>query len=149
MKKQILLTAIFIIALSLLYAQSTNPFAQKVDSITANLDKNYITTGVLYDRTPQLASLDLFNPLTDTSDFYLFTQAYFEMFQAAYSINGWQSPGLSDSIIWDNNVSGIVPIGVLDYQYNMLIALLFRITFYYFRMNSYMMLQEDQEAPIF
>jgi len=55
MRKQILLLAIFIVAVNILNAQSENPFVRKVDSITVNLDKNYIATGILYDRVPPLA----------------------------------------------------------------------------------------------
>ena len=101
-------------------SQSNNPFVNKVDSITANLNKSYITTGILYDRVPPLAALDLFNPQVDTSDYDYFTQAYFEIFNGAYNNGSWLSPGLTDSLIWDNNISGIVPIGVLDYQFNMM-----------------------------
>jgi hypothetical protein len=123
MRKQILLIAIFIIAINQLCAQSDNPVVQKADSITANLNKTYVTTGILYDRVAPLAGLDLFNSQTDTSDYALFTQAYFEMFYASYNNVGWQSSGQADTLIWDNNISGIVPIGVLDYQYNMMDSL--------------------------
>ena len=64
------------------HAQSDNPFTLKVDSVTVPLDKSYITTGILYDRVRPFAALDLFNPQTDTSEYYLFTQAYFELFHA-------------------------------------------------------------------
>lgn len=121
MRKHLLL---FVAVLSFIvedsFSQSDNPFVNKVDSITSNLNKNYITTGILYDRVPSLAALDLFNPQIDTSNHALFTQAYFELYYGCYNVSGWQSPGQEDSMIWDNNVSGFVPIGILDYQFNMM-----------------------------
>src|SRR5260221_10362320 len=123
MRKQLLFLASFTIATKIIQAQSDNPFVQSADSMMVNLNKTYITTGILYDRVAALAGLDLFNSQTDTSNYSLFTQAYFEMFYASYNITGWQSPDLTDSLIWDNNVSGILPIGVLDYQFNMMDSL--------------------------
>jgi pimeloyl-ACP methyl ester carboxylesterase len=122
MRKQVLITT-FVVVSNILHAQSDNPFVQSADSMMVNLNKTYITTGILYDRVAPLAGLDLFNSQTDTSTYSLFMQAYFEMYYASYNITGWQSPDLADSVIWDNNVSGILPIGVLDYQFNMMDSL--------------------------
>lgn len=100
MKKQLLLLAgILLLLLNHLFAQSDNPYVQKVDSMTANLNKSFITTGILYDRAPPLSNLDLFNAQIDTSDYEFFSQAYFELFYAAYNTSGWQTPGQSDSHI--------------------------------------------------
>jgi len=124
MRKHLLVS---IIALSFAFiesfSQSDNPFANKVDSIMANVNKSYITTGILYDRVPPLGSLDLFNAQIDTSDYDYFTQAYFEMFYSTYNNTSLLRPGLLDSLIWNYNVSGIVPVGILDYQFNMMDSL--------------------------
>lgn len=119
-KKFLLSAGISLCAFSGLFAQSDNLFVQKVDSVTINLNKLDISTGILYDRVAPLAGLDLFNAQTDTCNASLFSQAYFEMYYASYNTAPMATPGLSDSMIQDNNISRIVPVGILDYQFNMM-----------------------------
>lgn len=70
MKKE-LLFALLVLAFNQLFAHTVNFYVQKVDSITAPLNKSLVTTDILYDRVLPLAALDLFNSKTDTAE-YLF-----------------------------------------------------------------------------
>ena len=66
-------------------AQQDYLYAEKADSLFANLDKSLITTGILYDRAFPLSRFDLYNPATDTVDYEYISQAYYELYQAAYN----------------------------------------------------------------
>lgn len=68
-------------------AQQDYLYAEKADSLFANLDKSLITTGILYDRTFPLSRFDLYNPATETVDYEYISQAYYELYQAAYNFN--------------------------------------------------------------
>lgn len=101
-------------------AQQTYFYADQVDTILQNLDKSYVTTGVLYDRAFPLSRFDVFNPATDTATYQFATQAYYELYQAHYDRSVLLDPSLLFKMIDWENIRARVPILILDYQYNKL-----------------------------
>lgn len=103
-----LLTVVLLLSICKVNAQITSaaalpttlPFTQDVDSVFQNLDKSFITTGILYDRIYPYAALHVFNTsLADTSFKNHFRQGYWEIFKAAYSRTGLTSPDTIDKRI--------------------------------------------------
>jgi hypothetical protein len=112
-----LATALLLISLNA-RAQNNFPYAEKADSIFANLDKSLITTGILFDRAVPLSRFDLYNPATDIVDYQMATQTYFELYQAAYQRTNLIDPSTLGKMITYENVRNRIPIMVLDYRYN-------------------------------
>jgi hypothetical protein len=127
LKHRLLLPLLLIfIFLQTTKAQQNYLYAEKTDSMFANLDKSLITTGVLYDRAFPLSRFDLYNPATDTVDYEYISQAYYELYQAAYNRNVLLEPGTLNEMTTYENLRNRVPIMVLDYQYNKMDSLAFQ-----------------------
>jgi len=107
-------------------AQQDYLYAEKADSLFANLDKSLITTGILYDRAFPLSRFDLYNPATDTVDYEYISQAYYELYQAAYNRTVLLEPGTFNNMVEYENLRSRVPIMVLDYLYNKMDTLAFQ-----------------------
>lgn len=91
-----------------------------VDSLLANVNKQFVPAGILYDRVVANAALHDFPATRLTSASHLF-QAYSELREAAYSktLFSYSRTGLreaADKLIG----SGVVPIGTLDYRFAVL-----------------------------
>ena len=68
---------------SLAATPSALPFTNDVDSIFQNLNKAYVSMGILYDRVYPFARLHMFNTTNfDTSNVQHFSQAYYELYNA-------------------------------------------------------------------
>jgi len=93
-----------------------NFYVSKMDDVFFNLDKSAVTTGILYDRTYSFSELQAYNRAADTSESSWLEQAYFELYNAAYSKSAFL--GLSDfaDIIDIEKLKGRVPIAVIDYS---------------------------------
>lgn len=102
------------------FAQTTFPYTEKADSIFENIDKSLITTGILYDRAPPISRFDLYNAATDTVNYALAKQTYYELYQATYQRAGFTEPSGLDKRIDLENFRGRIPIMVMDYWYNKL-----------------------------
>jgi hypothetical protein len=92
-----------------------------MDSLFAPLDKNRVTTGILYERVMPWADIDLFNlPSEDTfiSKYSYYCQAYFELYNAAYNKTGFLKPKDAMYIRDVENYYNRVPVGILDYLVN-------------------------------
>ena len=77
--------SIFLLLNYVVIAQQTLTFSQAMDSLLAPLDKNRITTGILYERVKPYANIDLFNTQANDpfiSDFSYFRQAYSELYNS-------------------------------------------------------------------
>src|SRR3954468_22475213 len=104
---------------STLKAQKLPSFTHLADSVFENLDKRYITTGILYDRVYPSAMLHVFNTSDfDTSNVYHFIQAYYELYNAKYNKTTLIEPGLVDSRIKAVTTTGKVPIGIINFSFN-------------------------------
>lgn len=101
-------------------AQQNHFYTEQVDTIFENLNKNYITTGILYDRAFPLSRFDFFNPFTDTANFEFSTQAYYELYQAHYNRSNLLDPNLLMDMVEYENMHNRIPIFILDYNYNKL-----------------------------
>ncbi|MCC6286544.1 MAG: Ig-like domain-containing protein [Chitinophagaceae bacterium] len=120
MKKIYLALSCMIMYCSILDAQSNYSYTQIVDSALFPVSKTQITTGVLYDRAFPIAGLHVFKS-TDTSFFWHFYQAYSELYNATYNKNGLTPVKRIDSIAQSSYaVNGIVPVGILYYDFNVL-----------------------------
>jgi hypothetical protein len=98
---------------------TTLPFTSDVDSVFRNLDKSFITTGILYDRIYPFAALHVFNTsLADTSFKEHFRQGYYEIFKAAYDKTGLTSPDSIDKRADRIEKTGNVPIGIFNFRFN-------------------------------
>src|SRR5687767_1722702 len=107
-------------------AQQSHIYAEKADSLFMNLDKSLITTGILYDRAFPLSRFDLYNPAADTVDYEYISQAYYELYQAAYNRSPLLEPGTLNNMVEYENLRNRVPIMVLDYLYNKMDTLAFQ-----------------------
>lgn len=102
----------------------TLPWKQYADYKLQNLNKIYVTTGVLYDRVFPIANVDEYTGQpattnTDTVSSEYFMQAYYEMYNATYNTQNMLSPEGIDSTI-DSLQYAVHPIGVLLYKFNSL-----------------------------
>jgi len=108
------------------YAQQTFIYAEKADSLFANLDKSSVSTGILYDRAFPLSRFDLYNSANDTVDYEYISQAYYELYQAAYNRSPLLDPGILNQMVEYENLRSRVPIMILDYLYNKMDTLAFQ-----------------------
>jgi hypothetical protein len=60
----------------------SRPYTVSFDKIFANVSKQYITTGIWYNRVQSLAYLPLYNDSIKTNKDY-FIQAYYELYNAS------------------------------------------------------------------
>src|SRR5690606_9124947 len=90
-----------------LCAQDITP---EIDAKLQLLDKNYITTDILYDRVFPLANLSEFNQVnSDTSQINHFYRAYSEIQRADYN-NRWQPvKDVTTNVVVQTNA---IPIGI-------------------------------------
>lgn len=101
----------------------TLPFKDYADYKLQNLNKAYISTGILYDRVFPIAQLD--NHIasassTDTATPAHLAQAYFEMYNASYNTTGWLTPTQIDDQIKAKGNNRQHPIGIFLYNYNVI-----------------------------
>jgi len=98
-------------------------FTQTMDSLLAPLDKNRVTTGILYERVKPLANIDLFN-ITSSDPFIsensYFRQAYLELYNSTYNTSGWLKPKELRDWVDAENLEKKYNIGIMDYQFNMI-----------------------------
>lgn len=104
------------------------PWSHLVDSLTANLNKSAITTGLLYDRALPLAALHSFGVRRpDTTSSAHLRQAYLELWIASYSRGTFrltpdQFRERANRVVRHDSV----PLAVLDYQFQWLDTLAVR-----------------------
>lgn len=96
-----------------------------MDRFLQYLDKSQVPTGILYDRVPPIAELDTLsgvinnntNPAIKTSSFH-FLQAWQELYNASYNQSSMLKPEWLDALITEKRINNVVPIGVLNYEFN-------------------------------
>ena len=105
---------------NILWAQS--PYTRLADSLTQNISKKDVTTGILYDRVYPFARLDAFNRTqADTTGYYHFRQAYAEMYNAHLGTpTNMVAPDDWDAMVEYYQFNGELPLGVVDIAYNQL-----------------------------
>jgi hypothetical protein len=114
------LLIIFIVTTaSVLQAQKLPSFTHEADSVFKNLNKSYITTGILYDRVYPAAMLHVFNtPLFDTTNVRHFKQAYYELYNAKYDKLSVLTPDVVDKRMRAIAIERNVPIGIINFKFN-------------------------------
>src|SRR3954471_9601318 len=118
MRPKALLPLLLIFSASL-RAQTVSSFTHDADSLFQNLDKSYVTTGVLYDRIYPYAMLHVFNSsYFDTTNVYHFKQGYYELYNAAYNNTDFVSPDTLNGKIEAITRKKKVPIGIINFQFN-------------------------------
>jgi len=119
MRLKSLLSFLLFISTLLINAQTTSSFTHDADSVFQNLNKSYITTGILYDRVYPYSMLHIFNSAYfDTTNFHHFTQGYYELYNASYNNTNLISPDVLDRKINSITRKGKVPIGIINFQFN-------------------------------
>jgi hypothetical protein len=101
----------------------TLPYKAYSDYKLQNLDKTIITSGILYDRVFPVADIERFkqqDQFTDTTGPRHWVQAYYELYNAAYNNAGWLSPDALDSRLDTNAFVNAIPIGLLNFKYNVM-----------------------------
>ncbi len=127
LRHRLLLPLLFLIGLNpIIHSQQNYIYTERADSLFANLDKSLITTGILYDRAFPLSRFDLYNSATDTVDYEYISQAYYELYQAAYNRYVLLEPGMLNEMTAYENLRNRVPIMVLDYLYNKMDTMAFQ-----------------------
>ncbi|MEP6597198.1 MAG: T9SS type A sorting domain-containing protein [Ginsengibacter sp.] len=119
MRTKSLLFLSIIATTTLLKAQKLPSFTHDADSVFQNLNKNNITTGILYDRIYPYAMLHVFNTgYFDTSNLHHFRQAYYELYNAKYNKTDLKKPQAVDKEIATIKETGKVPIGIINFEFN-------------------------------
>lgn len=123
--KGMLVPVLFVLFYHSLSAQTSNwdslPWKDYADYKLLYLNKNLVTTGVLFDRVFPFSNIDVFKGslnFTDTTNSNHFLQAYYEMYEASYNTTGKKKPGELDSLLNKNYTSNEHPIGILFYKFN-------------------------------
>ncbi len=97
-----------------------NTFGQKRADYFSNLDKNEITTGVLYDIAVPLSGISGYTGSAESkvSDAIVWKQIYYEIRTASFDKSSL--PDIKDLVSTYNkfNRTKVYPIAILDYQYN-------------------------------
>lgn len=107
-------------ALPFFVAAQQSFFAKAADSTLQYIDKTAVTSGYLYDRAFPVSEFPSFNNTRDTSTAEYSMQAYLELYQAAYSPQRMTKPETLNRLIRYLNAQNIIPIQVLDYDYQQL-----------------------------
>lgn len=93
-----------------------NFYVDKMDDIFSNLNKSDVTSGILYDRTFPFSELYAYNTATDTCENSFLEQAYYELYNAAYSKSAFLVPSDFADIVDIEKLKGRAPIAVIDYN---------------------------------
>src|SRR4051812_37466070 len=97
MRMKSLLSCLLLISTFVIKAQTISSFTHDADSVFQNLNKSYISTGVLYDRVYPYAMLHMFNTAYfDTTNVHHFKQGYYELYHASYNNTNLISPDTLD-----------------------------------------------------
>lgn len=102
--------------------ETRSTYTQLVDSLISPLDKTRVPGGILYDRILPTAGLERFNQYSSSSATHLF-QSYYELYQSAYQLGAFPvaRTGLRTAAEREATAAtlpgGVLPIGVLDYQF--------------------------------
>ena len=118
MRTKVLLFLLLTASATLLKAQKVS-YTHDADSLLQNLNKSYITTGILYDRVFPFAMLHVFNTANfDTSNLYHFKQAYYELYNAKYNKSDLKKPQALNKEIAAIKATGKIPIGIINFKFN-------------------------------
>jgi len=125
--KKLLLSSLLCLAFFFCSAQieyqpdSLTTNEQDIDQLFQYLDKTNVTTGVLYDRSAAVTSLYKFNETnSDTSYYELHLQAYSELYHGTYTNTSLISPTYIYKFADYDVKNNLIPMGVINYQYNVL-----------------------------
>lgn len=118
MKPKLLLSLLLILSVSV-KAQIISSFTHDADSVFRNLNKSYITTGILYDRVYPYAMLHMFNTsYFDTTNVHHFIQSYYELYNAKYNNAGLLNPDTLEKRIEAITAKKHVPLGIINFLFN-------------------------------
>jgi len=97
-------------------------YRDNFDNFIKDIDKTRFSTSVLYDRVYPFAKLQNFNAkkALDTSNYTHFIQAYYELYLSSFSNSGLKQFTEIKNEVKTKNSKGIIPIGVINYDYNYL-----------------------------
>ena len=119
---------LFFLALSMcfsihIYAQDDGASAPKqLDSLLVNIDQTSVTSGIIYERTLQLANLYNYNrdKNSNTADFSFFRQSLLEMYRASNAKKFISLTELDAKLDTNSSKNNEVEIGILNTQFNIL-----------------------------
>jgi Secretion system C-terminal sorting domain len=94
------------------------PYQQGFDKIFANITKQYINTGIWYDRVQPLAYLQYYNDSIATNKEY-FVQAYYELYNASLDNSKIRNIAQVSNWIAFYRQEDIIPIGIISANYNL------------------------------
>jgi len=98
--------------------EHNSPYTHVVDSLLKYVNKNAVSTGILYDRAAPFARLDAFRPAKDTTGFQHFRQAYSELYMSHYQPQKKLiSPDDIDDIVEWKQFQKTIPLGIMDMKY--------------------------------
>ena len=121
MKKLFFLAAFMHISICINAQNDDAAQPKALDSLLVNIDQSLVTSGIIYERTVQLANLYNFNTkgYANTANFDYFRQCLLEMYRAS---NGKKFISLDDLEGKINNspTDNTVTIGILNTQFNVL-----------------------------
>lgn len=94
-------------------------YVTTADYAFTSLDKNFVSTGILYDRVFKTSRLEAFQS-SEYSNAGHWLQAYYELYQASYDRNNLLSQDDMDNLIYENTRGASVPLGVIFANFNTL-----------------------------
>jgi hypothetical protein len=120
--KNLFFLALFMLISTGINAQDDDADVPKaLDSLLNNIDQSLVTSGIIYERTLQLADLYNFNTkgYANTANYHYFRQCLLEMYRAS---NGKKFISLDtlENRINDSDNENMVSIGILNTQFNIL-----------------------------
>ena len=121
MKKLFFLAAFMLIS-TCINAQNDDADQPKaLDSLLVNIDQSLVTSGIIYERTVQLANLYNFNAkdYASTANFNYFRQCLLEMYRAS-NAKRFISLDELESKVSNSAEDNTVTIGILNTQFNVL-----------------------------
>ncbi len=94
-------------------------YVESMDSLLQDVDKQAVTTGILYSRVMPFAHLDKFNERNDTSDYKHFRQAWSELYRASYA-PGFKDFSLLEAQLDRNLQHDVVDVGIIQARFHVL-----------------------------
>jgi hypothetical protein len=121
--KKLLLGVVLALLFCNANAQSSGNGNQKeLDYLLRDIDQSTVTSGIIYERTLQLANLYNYNreEYSNTADFSFFRQSLLEMHRASNEKLFISTEELDKRLTENEDESNIVHVGILNTQFHIL-----------------------------
>jgi hypothetical protein len=90
------------------------------ESLAGGVDRNLVTTGILYDQVAPLSGIDALDGSLGSPPVQLkqWRQVYYEIYRAAIDAPTWPEIGAVREMAERATAGGVIPIAIMDFRYN-------------------------------